>query len=134
MKWFRNQIEKITAMLEGVYDSVCQTFAVIATKLIMTNFQEHQLVLIYLLFINAWTGYLYWKDKRSSQEKTPTNSVCKRTPEKRLLLFGLLGGWVGALFAQQIVRNKTRKVSFRIKFAISIAANVFISKYMYIIC
>ena len=39
-----------------------------------------------------------------------------RTPEVRLHLFELLGGWPGALVAQQVFRHKTRKLSFQLVF------------------
>ncbi|MGV8333982.1 DUF1294 domain-containing protein, partial [Pseudomonas aeruginosa] len=43
---------------------------------------------------------LYWQDKRSAARGD------WRTPEVRLHLFELLGGWPGALFAQQVFRHK----------------------------
>ena len=39
-----------------------------------------------------------------------------RTPEARLHLVELLGGWPGALIAQQAFRHKTRKWSFQLVF------------------
>ena len=45
---------------------------------------------------------LYWQDKRQAQGNT------WRTPEKVLHASELLGGWPGALVAQQLFRHKTR--------------------------
>lgn len=53
---------------------------------------------------------LYWQDKRSAARGD------WRTPEVRLHLFELLGGWPGALVAQQVFRHKTRKLSFQLVF------------------
>lgn len=53
---------------------------------------------------------LYWQDKRSAARGD------WRTPEVRLHLFELLGGWPGALVAQQAFRHKTRKLSFQLVF------------------
>lgn len=53
---------------------------------------------------------LYWRDKRSAARGD------WRTPEVRLHLFELLGGWPGALVAQQVFRHKTRKLSFQLVF------------------
>ncbi|MEN0108245.1 MAG: DUF1294 domain-containing protein [Pseudomonas sp.] len=39
-----------------------------------------------------------------------------RTPESKLHLVELLGGWPGALLAQQLYRHKTRKVDFQLVF------------------
>jgi uncharacterized membrane protein YsdA (DUF1294 family) len=39
-----------------------------------------------------------------------------RTPERTLHLLGLLGGWPGALLAQQWWRHKTRKTAFVVTF------------------
>ncbi|MGY4533094.1 uncharacterized membrane protein YsdA (DUF1294 family)/cold shock CspA family protein [Pseudomonas sp. TE3786] len=40
----------------------------------------------------------------------------RRTPEKTLHLLELLGGWPGALLAQQLYRHKTRKVDYQLVF------------------
>jgi uncharacterized membrane protein YsdA (DUF1294 family) len=48
----------------------------------------------------------------------------RRTPESRLLVLGLLGGWPGALLAQQWLRHKTLKQPFRRLFWCSVALNL----------
>lgn len=40
----------------------------------------------------------------------------QRIPEKRLHLSEVLGGWPGALVAQQVLRHKTRKLSYQLVF------------------
>lgn len=54
--------------------------------------------------------FLYWRDKRQAKANA------WRTPEKILHGVELLGGWPGALVAQQAFRHKTRKVSFQLVF------------------
>jgi uncharacterized membrane protein YsdA (DUF1294 family) len=49
----------------------------------------------------------YWSDKRRAQTDQ------RRISENSLHLFELLGGWPGALLAQQIFRHKTRKLPFQ---------------------
>ena len=39
-------------------------------------------------------------------------------------MLGLLGGWPGAIVAQQMLRQKTTKVSFRIAFWVTVVVNV----------
>jgi uncharacterized membrane protein YsdA (DUF1294 family) len=48
----------------------------------------------------------------------------RRTPESRLLVLGLLGGWPGAVLAQQWLRHKTVKQPFRKLFWCTVAANL----------
>jgi uncharacterized membrane protein YsdA (DUF1294 family) len=50
---------------------------------------------------------LYGHDKKQAKAQG------QRTPEKLLHAVELLGGWPGALVAQQVFRHKTRKVSYQ---------------------
>ncbi|HAT30975.1 MAG TPA: DUF1294 domain-containing protein [Janthinobacterium sp.] len=56
-------------------------------------------------------------------DKSAAKAGRRRTPESTLLLLGLAGGWPGAVLAQQWLRHKSSKVSFRFKFWISVALN-----------
>lgn len=47
-----------------------------------------------------------------------------RTPESTLLVLGLLGGWPGAILAQQWLRHKSSKASFRSQFWTTVLLNV----------
>jgi len=49
----------------------------------------------------------YWLDKRRAQ------AGGRRVPELGLHAVELLGGWPGALLAQQLFRHKTRKLSYQ---------------------
>ncbi|UZP66040.1 DUF1294 domain-containing protein [Desulfovibrio mangrovi] len=46
-----------------------------------------------------------------------------RVPESTLHLLSLVGGWPGALFAQQTLRHKTKKQPFRTTFWITVVMN-----------
>ena len=46
-----------------------------------------------------------------------------RIPERTLHLFGLAGGWPGALVAQQLLRHKSRKASFQLAFWTTVVIN-----------
>lgn len=59
----------------------------------------------------------YWNDKHSAQKGR------WRTPENTLHITELLGGWPGALLAQQVFRHKTRKLSFQLVFWLIVLAH-----------
>jgi uncharacterized membrane protein YsdA (DUF1294 family) len=46
-----------------------------------------------------------------------------RTSESTLHLLALLGGWPGALIAQQVFHHKSRKMSFQFLFWTTVAVN-----------
>ena len=48
----------------------------------------------------------------------------RRVSEKTLILLGFACGWPGAIAAQQTLRHKTQKVSFRSAFRGSVALNI----------
>ena len=58
---------------------------------------------------------LYWYDKQQARTGQ------WRTPENVLHGVELLGGWPGALVAQQVFRHKTRKVSYQLWFWLIVA-------------
>ncbi|SFU51418.1 DUF1294 domain-containing protein [Pseudoduganella namucuonensis] len=47
-----------------------------------------------------------------------------RTPESTLLMLGLFCGWPGAILAQQWLRHKSSKTSFRLMFWATVAVNM----------
>lgn len=57
-----------------------------------------------------------------------------RISERTLLALGLVGGWPGALVAQQVFRHKTRKRSFRRAFWATVGVNVLaLAAYVYLV-
>lgn len=66
--------------------------------------------LLFTLMMSLVTFLLYGHDKRQSR-----NSGW-RVEESMLHLFGLLGGWPGALVGQHFFQHKTTKKSFQITF------------------
>lgn len=57
-------------------------------------------------------------------DKSAARAGRRRTPENTLILLGLIGGWPGALVAQQALRHKTRKTGFLAAFWLSAVLNV----------
>lgn len=60
---------------------------------------------------------LYWRDKRMARAGQ------WRVPENVLHAVELAGGWPGALLAQQLLRHKTRKVSYQLVFWLIVLAH-----------
>ncbi|GAA4863066.1 cold shock and DUF1294 domain-containing protein [Luteimonas vadosa] len=73
----------------------------------------------------AWLGmsavsfFAYGLDKAAAGRRGVS-----RIPEATLHLMDLLGGWPGALVAQQLARHKTVKASFQAVFWLTVAANL----------
>lgn len=60
---------------------------------------------------------IYAKDKNAAETGQ------WRTPETTLHVLSLLGGWPGAAIAQSFLRHKSKKISFRIIYWITVMAN-----------
>nr|WP_320135702.1 DUF1294 domain-containing protein [uncultured Amphritea sp.] len=77
-------------------------------------------LLIPALFVSVslLTLAIYYKDKSAAV------AGAWRTPESRLHLLALLGGWPGAIIAQQTLRHKTQKKSFRVTFWFTLLLNI----------
>ncbi len=56
-------------------------------------------------------------------DKAAARAGRRRTPERTLLLLGLAGGWPGAVLAQQWLRHKSNKASFRSRFYATVLLN-----------
>jgi len=58
-----------------------------------------------------------------AMDKSAARSDKQRTPENTLHMLSLIGGWPGALIAQQTLRHKSRKQPFRFVFWITVFTN-----------
>lgn len=76
-----------------------------------------RIFLLGYLALSLFTFIIYALDKWAAQKGA------WRTAERTLLLLGLAGGWPGAVIAQQALRHKTRKTSFRAAFWITVLMN-----------
>jgi uncharacterized membrane protein YsdA (DUF1294 family)/cold shock CspA family protein len=70
--------------------------------------------------VSAITFGAYAIDKSAARLKQ------RRVAETSLILLGMFGGWPGGILAQQLLRHKTMKVSFRAVFWMSVLLNVFV--------
>ncbi|WP_213713290.1 DUF1294 domain-containing protein [Cedecea lapagei] len=80
-------------------------------------FVPHSLGMWFVL-VNVLTLLVYGGDKLAAVKGW------RRVPEATLLLFGLTGGWPGAILAQQSFRHKTQKQPFRRWFIITVIINL----------
>jgi len=77
----------------------------------------------------AWLGIVYAGASvvafvLYAVDKSAARADRRRTPESTLLGAGLVGGWPGAIVAQQVLRHKTVKREFRVPFWITVVVNV----------
>ena len=68
----------------------------------------YQIALIYYLVINIAAMLMYGADKYKAVRNL------YRTPERRLLLMGALGGGIGSLIGMYGFHHKTQKLKFKI--------------------
>ncbi len=83
---------------------------VILFILILARWNVPIWVLVLYPAMSVATFFLYLLDKRAALEGT------WRVRETTLLLAGMLGGWPGAVVAQQVLRHKNRKWEFQAAF------------------
>jgi uncharacterized membrane protein YsdA (DUF1294 family)/cold shock CspA family protein len=76
------------------------------------------------LLLSMVSYLMYWLDKEAAQRGA------QRIPENTLHLVDLLGGWPGALIAQQRFRHKTAKASFQFVFWCSVLANLALAAWL----
>ncbi|HEO9145557.1 MULTISPECIES: DUF1294 domain-containing protein [Enterobacter] len=75
-------------------------------------------VVMWLLLINVLTMVMYGADKMAARKGM------RRVPEATLLVFGVTGGWPGAILGQQLFRHKTQKQPFKTYFFISVIVSI----------
>jgi len=92
-------------------------FIVVVGWLLITRKITSSFILLYLATSLA-TFVLYAIDKYQST----TNG--QRIPENILNLIALLGGWPGGIVAQEFLRHKSKKKSFRTTFFIMVSLNI----------
>lgn len=82
-------------------------------------------VVMWFLLINVLTMIMYGADKMAARKGM------RRVPESTLLVFGVTGGWPGAIVGQQLFRHKTQKQPFKTYFFISVVTSIAIMAALY---
>jgi uncharacterized membrane protein YsdA (DUF1294 family)/cold shock CspA family protein len=84
----------------------------------MVAMDKLPLMVLIAYFVASCVAYLaYVFDKAASLKGQ------WRTPESTLHLFSLVGGWPGAMLAQQTLRHKTQKLSFQVTYWVTVVLN-----------
>jgi uncharacterized membrane protein YsdA (DUF1294 family)/cold shock CspA family protein len=92
------------------------TFSFVLYYLFESRFIPLELVCFYAI-MSVVAFLMYAKDKNAAEWGK------WRTSESTLHTLSLLGGWPGAKIAQSFLRHKSKKLSFRITYWVSVAAN-----------
>ena len=82
-------------------------------------------VAIWFLLINVLTMIIYGADKMAARKGM------RRIPEVTLLVFGIVGGWPGAIMGQQIFRHKTQKQPFKTWFLLTVVVSILATVALY---
>ncbi len=90
----------------------------LALLLVLSIYKQIALnVFVFYMSISAITFFTYAIDKMAAKKSS------HRTSEKTLHLLSVAGGWPGAIFAQKILRHKSKKESFQNTFWITVLFN-----------
>lgn len=95
---------------------IAVTFIMIVGVSVLTGYMPPQVLFTYLA-ASLLTFFIYAWDKSSAI------AGAQRTAESSLHLLSLLGGWPGAIIAQQTLRHKSSKEEFRNVFWITVFLN-----------
>ena len=91
-------------------------FLVIVVGLVLFGVMRIEVLFLYLI-ASMLTYLVYYSDKTAAQKGS------WRTQESTLHALSLIGGWPGALIAQETLRHKSRKTSFRLGFWLTVILN-----------
>ncbi len=91
-------------------------FSVLLTAMVWSGYIPMAVAVAYLV-VSLITFIAYALDKSAAK------SGQWRTQESTLFFFGLVGGWPGAIFAQQLFRHKSSKREFQIIFWLTVLFN-----------
>ncbi|BFM13661.1 cold shock and DUF1294 domain-containing protein [Simiduia litorea] len=120
-KKVRREHDRLPAAHSHLSGNISVVLAILFTLVVsysVLSLRMPAVLLWYYLAINSLTFIWYLSDKAAAQKGQ------WRIKESRLHLMALLGGWPGATFAQQIFRHKSKKLSFRMVYWLTILLNI----------
>ncbi|EME8536302.1 DUF1294 domain-containing protein [Salmonella enterica] len=99
-------------------------YLILISAAVGSIFTSHP-VMMWFLLTNVLTLVIYGIDK------TAARKTWRRVPESTLLVFGVVGGWPGAIVGQQLFRHKTQKQPFKTYFIISVLVSILVTVAIY---
>lgn len=99
--------------------------AFLFTVVLLSIFGYLPKVIVWLYMATSLLSFLLYSLDKSAARKDQ-----RRTPEATFHQLALIGGWPGALFAQQLLRHKSKKKSFRNMFKMTVILNVLMLIYL----
>lgn len=110
------RVRQLKSSSDAIQIAIATSFLIFVTGLTMMEKLEWSWLALYYC-ASVITYVSYSRDKSAAQKDE------RRTPESHLQLMSLVGGWPGALIAQVLLRHKTRKASFLVRFWFSVVLN-----------
>lgn len=96
---------------------LCVIYIILIVILVLVGLLKGSILLL-LILINVITYWCYAQDKEAAQLGN------RRIPEQSLHILSFLGGWPAAYLAQQKLRHKTQKQTFKKVYLCTIAFNI----------
>lgn len=106
-----------TKRTNGSISIIVAAFFIIVVGVSVLTAKMPPVILVLYLVASLLTFIMYAADKSAAEKGN------WRTPENTLHLLSLAGGWPGALIAQQKLRHKSKKQSFRSVFWATVLLN-----------
>lgn len=100
---------KISNVIKMIYYFIALGITIYGVWFTYENKGIKWLPMVYII-ASLLAFVFYDRDKRAAKNKM------WRIPESTLHFLELMGGWIGAYWAQVILRHKTRKLSYQITF------------------
>jgi len=101
----------------------CIFLAIITLACLLKGFSREIVITYWILSIVTFTFYAIDKNKAKKGKW--------RTQESTLHMLSIVGGWPGAALAQQFLRHKSQKTSFRFSFWCTVIANLTVLSYWF---
>lgn len=112
-----DRLPKKTKRKNGSLSVIGAAFFLVIVGVSVLTAKIPPLIFAFYMIVSLLTFIMYAVDKSAAKKGA------WRTQERTLHLLSLAGGWPGALVAQQKLRHKSKKQSFRLVFRVTVLLN-----------